>query len=415
MKKIKALLYPIIALAMVLLMLTGCGNKTDGSTNGSVVLSELTGVPTTPSPEPTDDAAVSEAPTLPEPTETAPVLPEPTEEEEDVFLYSEGIDENGFWIGITALDYVQMFNYQSMPVPNDVHAISDDAVQSEVDGLLASYTSELQVTDRAVIDGDTINIDFVGSIDGVEFENGSTEGEGADVTIGVTSFVDDFLEQLIGHMPGETVNVEVTFPDDYPEPSLQGKDALFVTEIHYIIEELEAELSDEFVAENMSENYSWTTVEEMVEGIRSILQKNAIQNYIQTYFTTEVVIQSVPDQLVSYQEKAMMSSYKEYAAYYGIELEDLVLYEGFSDVDEFIEANYESNRTTATYYLVSQAVAEDAGFSVNDDDLSSFFADYIGAVDYSPYEEQYGMPYLKQIVLCQKILDYIIENAVLED
>lgn len=85
-----------------------------------------------------------------------------------------------------------------------------------------------------VEDGDTVNIDYVGTIDGVEFDGGSTNGQGTDLTIGSGLYVDDFEEQLIGSHPGDTVEVNVTFPDDYSSSDLQGKDALFEVTINGI-------------------------------------------------------------------------------------------------------------------------------------------------------------------------------------
>ena len=89
-------------------------------------------------------------------------------------------------------------------------------------------------TSLTVEDGDTVNIDYVGSIDGVEFDGGSTNGQGTDLTIGSGLYIDDFEEQLIGSHPGDTVDVNVTFPEDYSSQDLQGKDALFVVTINGI-------------------------------------------------------------------------------------------------------------------------------------------------------------------------------------
>lgn len=87
-----------------------------------------------------------------------------------------------------------------------------------------------------VKDGDTVNIDYVGSVDGVEFEGGNTNGAGTDLVIGSHSYIDDFEDQLIGHHPGETVEVNVTFPKNYGKENLNGKDALFKVTINGIYE-----------------------------------------------------------------------------------------------------------------------------------------------------------------------------------
>ena len=87
-----------------------------------------------------------------------------------------------------------------------------------------SYSTDSSLT---IEDGDTVNIDYVGSVDGVEFYGGNTQGNGADLTIGSGRYIDDFEEQLIGAHPGDEVEVTVTFPDDYGNEELNGKEAVF--------------------------------------------------------------------------------------------------------------------------------------------------------------------------------------------
>ena len=106
---------------------------------------------------------------------------------------------------------------------------------SSEDNSQESSSSTLSTDSSLTVeDGDTVNIDYVGSIDGVEFDGGSTNGQGTDLTIGSGLYIDDFEEQLIGSHPGDTVDVNVTFPEDYSSQDLQGKDALFVVTINGI-------------------------------------------------------------------------------------------------------------------------------------------------------------------------------------
>lgn len=322
------------------------------------------------------------------------------------FFYSNDIDENGYWQGIKALDYVEMFNYAAMPIPSEVHQISDDELQAEIDAIVAEYPNINKIMNRTVHDGDTVNIDYVGSVDGVEFSGGSTQGMGTDVTIGVTSYIDDFLEQLIGSTPGNTINVEVTFPEDYGVEELNGKDALFITVINYIVEEAKTELTDEYVASNLSGTYGWNTITEMDEGTREQLKETAIQEYIRQYLETQVTVKSIPNKIMKHQENAMVEDTRAMAEMYSMELADLLSMYGFASVDELIESDSEITLKNATYNLVIQAVAEDAGISVSDADFEES--------GYANYEEVYGVPYLKQYILQQKVFDYILENAVLQ-
>lgn len=107
---------------------------------------------------------------------------------------------------------------------------TEDSQESDTSGTSTLSTD----TSLTVEDGDTVNIDYVGSVDGVEFDGGSTNGQGTDLTIGSGLYIDDFEEQLIGSHPGDTVEVNVTFPDDYSSEDLQGQDALFEVTINGI-------------------------------------------------------------------------------------------------------------------------------------------------------------------------------------
>ena len=97
----------------------------------------------------------------------------------------------------------------------------------------SSYSTDSSLT---VEDGDTVNIDYVGSIDGVEFDGGNTQGMGTDLVIGSGSYIDDFEDQLIGSHPGDQVDVYVTFPEDYGVEELNGKEALFQVTVNGIYE-----------------------------------------------------------------------------------------------------------------------------------------------------------------------------------
>lgn len=109
-------------------------------------------------------------------------------------------------------------------------------VEGNADGTSTETPTLLTDTSLTVADGDTVNIDYVGSIDGVEFSGGNTQGAGTDLVIGSGSYIDDFEEQLIGAHPGDTVEVNVTFPENYGNEDLNGKDAVFEVVINGIYE-----------------------------------------------------------------------------------------------------------------------------------------------------------------------------------
>ena len=145
----------------------------------------------------------------------------------DKFDFSKALNANGTFKDIDFANVVKLPDYKNFSFSADTLQVSEEDINTKIDELLAPFQEAKEIKDRAVEDGDTLNIDYVGSIDGVEFEGGSTEGNGTEVTIGVTNYIDDFLQQLIGHKPGENFDIEVTFPENYGKEDLNGKDAIF--------------------------------------------------------------------------------------------------------------------------------------------------------------------------------------------
>ena len=160
----------------------------------------------------------------------------------------------------------------------EVEAVTDEDIEDALNELVDEYTTTEDVTDRTdVQDGDIANIDYVGKIDGVEFEGGADEG--FDLEIGSGTFIDGFEEGLIGAKVGDTVDVKVTFPDPYENNTdLSGKEAVFTVTVNSIQAEVVPELTDAFVAENTD----YTTIEEyrviVMEAQRLIADDPLIEN-----------------------------------------------------------------------------------------------------------------------------------------
>lgn len=125
---------------------------------------------------------------------------------------------------------VSMISNKDTSADNSTTSASDLPVE-EYDTSLPTLSTD---PDRVVQDGDTVNIDYVGTVDGVEFAGGNTGGMGADLTIGSQMYIDDFEQQLIGYKAGDTVEVVVTFPENYGVEELNGKEAVFTTVINGI-------------------------------------------------------------------------------------------------------------------------------------------------------------------------------------
>ena len=136
--------------------------------------------------------------------------------------------------GIDVEKCVTLGDYKGVTVEKTIQSVTDEDVQNEIDNALANYPVEV---DQAAKEGDTVNIDYVGKIDGTAFDGGSTNGQGTDLEIGSGSYIDDFEDQLVGAHPGDKVEVTVTFPDEYPaSPDLAGKEAVFDVTVNGIYE-----------------------------------------------------------------------------------------------------------------------------------------------------------------------------------
>lgn len=341
---------------------------------------------------------------------------QPVEAPSDIpFTPSFGLTEGGFWVGVNASEHVVLPDYLNMTVPASVHAIPDAAVEAELEAMLAAYATETMVTNRAILHGDTVNIDFVGSVDGTEFSGGSTGGTGTDVTIGVTNYIEGFLEQLVGRSPGESFDIEVRFPDDYGNDELDGKDAVFAITVNYILEAELPELTDAFVAEFLADQYGHTTAAGLIASVRDNMSRTAVSLYVRQRLVDDTEIKSLPPLLMEYQEKSLVDYYQGYAAYYGMTFADFLdLYVGVASAEALLDLYHDDNTSTARMYLVLQAVAEDAGLSVDEADIVDYFIRYVGTPEYGEYTGHYGLPYIKLIVLQQKVLDYVVDHATLE-
>ena len=346
----------------------------------------------------TTDPAVTDAPELTETVDT-------------VAVYSGPLKENGRY-DVTATNYVKIDKnfIKSIVIPKSVHTPDEDAMAIALAEILSAYADSTVHLDREIKLGDTVNIDYVGSIDGVEFAGGSTAGAGTDVTIGVTSYIDDFLYQLIGHKPGETVNIEVTFPENYGNEELNGKDALFVTKINYILKT--PELTDEFVSTNLTD-YGFATAAALTDYLAESISATAIDNYIYELLYSGIEVTEVPEVLVQHQIDQMIEYYRDYGSYYGMELDAFLSAMGTTK-EELISTSRPECENYARYSLVCQAVAEVMEYEPKDTDVLAHFGENYGTTDLTEYKEIYGMPYLKYVVTEGHIFDYIKENATRE-
>lgn len=367
MKKTKIILAGLLVLAM---LMSGCGKKEEDDQGGSL---ENTG-----------------------------------------FNYSEGIDENGFWDGVNASELVSLDVYKGIEIPASEAVPTADDIEDGMDDILEDFVENVEVTDRKAELYDTVSIAFIGRMDGKEFENGS--GTKDDLVLGSGSFIDGFEDGIVGHMPGETFYLDLTFPEDYHAEDLKGKDAQFEVTLNYIVESVKPELTDDLVAEKISSVYGdMKTVEDFRTYVAGMLQENNIVKYVSEYLSAAEV-SDVPEFMVEYQKKSFKAYYEEYAAAYGMEVNDLVAAMGQgSSIDALVESNLEDLKKNAEYYLVLQSIAEKEKISITDEDIKQYFLDNTGKEDYSEYVDYFGLNYVKCMIINNRVMDIIVDNVVISD
>lgn len=313
--------------------------------------------------------------------------------------------------------YCDLPEYKGLEYEETKSTVTDADVKTKIDSLLQQYATKTQVKEGTVKEGDNVNIDFVGSIDGVEFDGGNSNGAGYDLTLGSGSMIPGFEDGIMGHKVGETFNIKATFPENYGKENLNGKEADFKVTINYMTDTQLPEYNDAFIASYTDA----TTVLEYEDSVRKDLveqyeksDKSANESAVMQVLVEKTTYNEYPqkemqdliDQSIAQQEKA--------ASQYGYSLGDYVTARyGFKSEDDFREYVQGLAEDYMKEKIAVCAVAKDAGITVTKeevDDYKKTVMDYYG-YDSSTLEENYSSEDLVYYALAQKVVDYLLENG----
>lgn len=326
-----------------------------------------------------------------------------TEVKEETVDYGKGFNENGTLEGVKAADYVTVCDYSALKISKKDVEVSESDVQSQIDSILANYS---QVTDRKVKKGDTVNIDYKGTVDGKQFDGGTASAQS--LKIGSGTFIDGFEDQLIGKTPGETVEVKVTFPKDYQGKEVAGKDAVFETKINYIEET--PKLTDKFVKENLSETYGYTTVKDMKKKIKDEIYKTNKADYIWNYMLEKSKFNEIPDDLINDRVDVLVDGLKSQLKKSNYTLKDYLSAYGIEDETALRDQYKSTCESTVKVFLIADVIAADKKLSVTDEDVKEYFA----GEDTAQYEKQYSKAYINRVVLDTIVLKEIEKTATVK-
>lgn len=330
--------------------------------------------------------------------------------------YSAMLNEDGTIKDVNVTDYVKTFDVNAVKLAKADVEYTDEKMQEDINKQLESHRVLNADTALAVKDGDVVNIDYTGTIDGTEFDGGSAQDY--DLTIGSGSFIDNFEQQLIGTHPGDQLTVNVTFPEEYPNnPDLAGKPAAFAVTVNGI-KEL-PEFTDDFVKANLSENAQ--TVEEYKQYLKDTNYKSNLASAVSKYISDNISADNYPTAYLK-QLKALQMTLNEeefnymaqmYAQYgmnfsYGSVME----YKGAANTAEYEKVLEEDAKKFCLNNMAYQELAAQAGITVSDEDYEAFKTEN-GVTE--EIEETYGKPYLiQQYILPEKVETYIAEHAAVE-
>ena len=329
----------------------------------------------------------------------------------------QSIDENGmkYTLEVTVKPEVKLGQYEGVEAPYESVEITDEDVAKELEMMQKRNSSTEEVTDRAVVDGDTVVIDYEGFKDGVAFEGG--KGENYSLKIGSGSFIPGFEEQIIGHNIDEEFAIEVKFPEEYHAEELKGAPATFNVKIHAIKATILPELDDEF-AKDVSE---FDTLDELKADIKAKKTEQATKR-AEDAFANEVVRVvtenaevEVPECMVDTEVENMAQDQAMRMQQQGIELDMYLKYVG-QTMEQYKESLRPVAKVRVKTNLVVEAITNEIKPEVTDEDFDK---------EYEAMASAYGMKkediekalegskeYLKETISGRKTVETLVAKAV---
>ena len=310
---------------------------------------------------------------------------------------------------------VKLGKYKGVKVEKADTEVTDEEVDKEIDKERESNARNIDVTDRAVKDGDIVTLDFEGFVDGTAFEGG--KGENYPLTIGSGTFIPGFEEQLVGAEIGKETEVNVTFPEDYQAEDLKGKAAVFKCTVKEIKEKELPALDDEFASE-VSE---FETLAEYKADIRGRLEERkakAAREAKEAAVIEEIIKDSdmeIPEAMIETQQRQMIDEFAQRIQMQGLTLEQYFQFTGAS-YDQMIEQVKPQAEKRIQSRLVLEAVAAAEKIEATEEDyeeeLKSMAEAYQMEVDkVKELLPEKSVQQIKEDIAVKKAAEFVVDNA----
>lgn len=313
---------------------------------------------------------------------------------------------------------VTLGEYKGVEVKKEHTLVTEDDVNAEIEKERNKQAAEVSVDDRAVAEGDTVNLDYSGSVDGVKFAGGTAEGQ--TLKIGSHTFIPGFEEQMVGMNIGEEKDLNVTFPTEYHAPDLAGKEAVFHVKVNSITETQLPALDDDF-AKDISE---FDTLDAYKADVRAKLEAQAAERDNNAF--TNAVIEKVmanatveiPDAMVERQIDSMVRNFEARLAQQGLKLADFMKYTG-QDEKSFRNQYRDQAEKSVRANLVLEAVENVEKFEAAEKEIDAEiekFAKQIGqnVEDLKKNLTEGDREYFKADVIRDKAVKFLCDNAKAE-
>lgn len=313
---------------------------------------------------------------------------------------------------------VTLGEYKGVEVKKEHTLVTEDDVNAEIEKERNKQAAEVSVDDRAVAEGDTVNLDYSGSVDGVKFAGGTAEGQ--TLKIGSHTFIPGFEEQMVGMNIGEEKDLNVTFPTEYHAPDLAGKEAVFHVKVNSITETQLPALDDDF-AKDISE---FDTLDAYKADVRAKLEAQAAERDNNAF--TNAVIEKVmanatveiPDAMVERQIDSMVRNFEARLAQQGLKLADFMKYTG-QDEKSFRNQYRDQAEKSVRANLVLEAVENVEKFEAAEEEIDAEiekFAKQIGqnVEDLKKNLTEGDREYFKADVIRDKAVKFLCDKAKAE-
>lgn len=313
---------------------------------------------------------------------------------------------------------VELGDYKGLEIAKQETELTEEELEETVKQRLEAMADMVVKEDGQVEEGDTVNLDFDGYVDGEQFEGG--QADGYDLEIGSGMFIPGFEEQLVGLKVGEEKDVEVTFPEEYHAEELAGQPAIFKTKINEIKTKEVPELDDELANELDSEA---NTVDEYKANLRKQLEESKqteaenLQKEEAITLATDNAKIDIPEAMVKTEQDRMLQEFAQRIQQQGLDLETYYQISGQSEEDLRNQMSEDAEQRVKTNLTLS-AIADKEDIQVSDEDIDNELETMSKQFNISVEDIKKTLgntDIVKNDVRIKKVIDLLVKEAKLVD